>query len=45
MLAEARETAERIIENDPGLKKSEHQGLRHRLLEVFGARLPLVDVG
>ena len=45
ILLTAREEARKLLEKDPRLSGPGHDALRYRLIEVFGERMHLVDVG
>ena len=45
VLISAREEARKVLESDPHLSVPGHENLKHRLIEVFGERMHLVDVG
>ncbi|MCX7806917.1 MAG: helicase-related protein, partial [Planctomycetota bacterium] len=45
LLMQAREDAQRVIEDDPDLSKPSNAALRARVEKVFSGRLGLVDVG
>ncbi len=45
VVGEAREDAKRLIQTDPGMSQTEHEGLRRLVLSRYGKALDLGDVG